>query len=96
MRNVVLGFGMSLDGYIAQLDGGVDFLTMDKESEKLMKDFFATIDAIVMGRKTMEGSMRMTGGKYQPRHIWRPMFSRAPGGPVSGTDLRSSRNRLPG
>jgi dihydrofolate reductase len=66
MRNVVLGFGMSLDGYIARPDGGVDFLTMDKESEKLMEEFFATIDAIIMGRKTMEGSMRMTGGKYQP------------------------------
>jgi dihydrofolate reductase len=51
-RKVILGFGVSIDGYIARRNGSVDFLVMDKEGEALMADFFAKIDATVMGRKT--------------------------------------------
>jgi dihydrofolate reductase len=64
MRQIVLGFAMSLDGYIARPDGAVDFLVMDKETSKIMTEFFATIDTAIMGRKTIEASMRMTGGSY--------------------------------
>jgi len=31
MRRVVLGLGISLDGYIARRDGSVDFLFMPKD-----------------------------------------------------------------
>lgn len=31
MRKIVLGLGMSLDGYIARPDGSVDFLFMPKD-----------------------------------------------------------------
>ena len=51
-RKVILGFGISIDGYIARRNGAIDFLDMDKESETLMADFFAKIDTTVMGRKT--------------------------------------------
>ena len=51
-RKVILGFGISIDGYIARRNGAIDFLVIDKEGETLMADFFATIDATVMGRKT--------------------------------------------
>jgi dihydrofolate reductase len=51
-RKVILGFGISIDGYIARRNGAIDFLVMDKEGEKLMADFFAKIDTTVMGRKT--------------------------------------------
>jgi dihydrofolate reductase len=51
-RKVILGFGISLDGYIARRNGAIDFLVMDKEGEELMADFFARIDTTVMGRKT--------------------------------------------
>jgi len=51
-RKVILGFGISLDGYIARRNGAIDFLVMDKEGEKLMADFFAKVDTTVMGRKT--------------------------------------------
>jgi dihydrofolate reductase len=43
---------MSLDGYIARRDGGLDFLVMDREAEALMAEFFAKIDTTIMGRKT--------------------------------------------
>src|ERR1022692_4488485 len=51
-RKVILGFGISLDGYIARRNGDVDFLVIDKEGESLMADFFSKIDTTIMGRKT--------------------------------------------
>jgi dihydrofolate reductase len=63
MRNVVLGLGISLDGYIARPDGAVDFLFMPKDYS--MASFFATIDTAIMGRKTLDAALRMSGGSYQ-------------------------------
>jgi dihydrofolate reductase len=62
MRKVVLGLGISLDGYIARPDGSVDFLFMPKDYS--MGPFFKTIDAALMGRKTYEVGLRMSGGKF--------------------------------
>jgi len=62
MRKVVLGLGISLDGYIARPDGAVDFLFMPKDYS--MAPFFATVDTAVMGRKTLEAGLKMTGGKF--------------------------------
>jgi hypothetical protein len=49
MRKVVLGLGISLDGYIARPDGAVDFLFMPKDYS--MGPFFATIDTAIMGAR---------------------------------------------
>ncbi len=62
MRKVVLGLGISLDGYIARPDGSVDFLFMPKDYS--MAPFFKTVDVAVMGRKTLEAGLKMTGGKF--------------------------------
>ena len=61
MRKVVLGVGISLDGYIARLDGTVDFLFMPKDYS--MAPFFKRVDAAVMGRKTFEMGLKLGGGK---------------------------------
>jgi dihydrofolate reductase len=61
MRKIVLGLGISLDMYIARPDGSVDFLFMPKDFS--MSEFFASIDTGIMGRKTYEAGMRMSGGK---------------------------------
>lgn len=45
---------VSLDGYIATPDGGVAWLEPFQAEDFGYRDFFATIDAIVMGRKTYE------------------------------------------
>jgi dihydrofolate reductase len=58
-RKVILGFGISLDGYIARRNGAIDFLVLDKEGERLMAEFFAQIDTTVMGRKTAVGWVKM-------------------------------------
>jgi len=59
VRKVVLGLGISLDGYIARLDGSVDFLFMPKDYS--MGPFFRTIDTAIMGRKTYEVGLKMGG-----------------------------------
>ena len=68
MRKVVLGVGISLDGYIARLNGDVDFLFMPKDYS--MAPFFATIGAAVMGRKTLEVALQLGGGSL-PKSPWK-------------------------
>ena len=59
MRKVVLGLGISLDGYIARHDGAVDFLFMPRDYS--MAPFFATIDTAIMGRKTYDDALKWAG-----------------------------------
>jgi len=65
-RRVILGFGISLDGYIARRNGAMDFLVLDKEGEALMADFFAKIDTTIMGRKTAVGMVKMRKSGEMP------------------------------
>ena len=62
MRNVVLGLGISIDGYIARTNGAVDFLFMPKDYS--MADFFRSIDTALMGRKTLDAALKMGGGSF--------------------------------
>jgi len=73
MRQVVLGLGISLDGYIARLDGSVDFLFMPKDYS--MGPFFKTIDTAIMGRKTYDVALRMSGGSYSNPGMTNYVFS---------------------
>lgn len=59
MRHVVLGLGITIDGYIARLNGAVDFLFMPKDYS--MAPFFKTIDTAIMGRKTLDAALQMGG-----------------------------------
>jgi dihydrofolate reductase len=75
MRKVILGAGITLDGYIARPDGSVAYLQMTKEGSALMASFFATIDTIVMGRKTLDAAIAMMGGSFKspvdmPHHVF--------------------------
>lgn len=62
MRKVIFGGAISLDNFIARKDGAVDWLLFSKEVNQIMKDMWATIDTIVMGRKTYEVAQRMGAG----------------------------------
>lgn len=64
MRKIVYGVGTSLDGYVARLDGSLDLLYL-RPSNYSMSPFFKTIDVGLMGRKTYEAGVRMSGGKFQ-------------------------------
>jgi dihydrofolate reductase len=45
--------GVSVDGFLARLDGGLDFLPADAEPHGY-DEFMASVDALVIGRKTFE------------------------------------------
>lgn len=51
MRKIIYAVGASLDGYIARLDGSLDFLHL-RPSNYSTGPFFKTIDVGLMGRKT--------------------------------------------
>ena len=74
IRRVILGVGISLDGYIARPDGSVDFLFMPKDYS--MGPFFKTIDTCLMGRKTYEVGVKMSGGKFDNYGMACYVFSR--------------------
>jgi dihydrofolate reductase len=79
MRKVILGCGITLDGYIARKDGSVDFLVMPKGAAKVAEDFYASIDTIVFGRKTYDAMQRMMAqGEHEgPTGPWKTyVFSR--------------------
>lgn len=73
MRKIILGLGMSLDGYIARPSGAVDFLFMPKDYS--MADFFASIDTAIMGRKTYDASLKMGGGNFAGSRMASYVFS---------------------
>src|SRR5579864_7581258 len=74
MRKVVLGLGISIDGYIARLSGAVDFLFMPKDYS--MAPFFKTIDTAIMGRKTLDDALKM-GGSFGGSSMKTYVFSRS-------------------
>jgi dihydrofolate reductase len=54
MRKVTFGGANSLDNFIARPDGAVDWLMWSDEAGEIMKEFWANIDTMVMGRKTWD------------------------------------------
>ena len=64
MRLVTFGVANSLDNFIARFDGAVDWLVWDDEVAAITKEFWKTIDTVVMGRKTYEIAARSGGGAY--------------------------------
>lgn len=61
MRKVVLGLGISLDGYIARANGAVDWLSTDWDYDWMA--FFKTIDSVVMGRRSWDKYLELSPGE---------------------------------
>jgi dihydrofolate reductase len=76
MRKIIYCVGTSLDGYIARRDGSLDFLHL-RPSNYTMGPFFKTIDLGLMGRKTYEAGVRMSGGKFESYGLRCYIFSRS-------------------
>ena len=62
MRKVTFGGANSLDNYFARKDDSVDWLMWSNEAASVMKNFWKTIDTVVMGRRTYEVALRMGAG----------------------------------
>lgn len=54
MRKVTFGVANSLDNYIARKDGAFDWILGGEEANSATTEFWKTIDAVVIGRKTYE------------------------------------------
>ncbi|MGZ8414873.1 MAG: dihydrofolate reductase family protein, partial [Gemmatirosa sp.] len=62
MRTVTYGAACSLDGYIAAADGGLDWIHFSTDVQTVMGQYWATVDTILMGRKTWEIAAAQAGG----------------------------------
>ncbi len=59
MRTVTYGGAVSLDGYLARPDHAVDWLMWSDEAAAVMTGYWATVDTVLMGRKTYEAAVRL-------------------------------------
>jgi len=62
MRTVTYGAACSLDGFIAPSDGSMDWLHFSREVQEYMTTYWASIDTMLMGRKTWEVAVGQGGG----------------------------------
>ena len=56
--------GTSVDGFIARQNGAFDFLPADGGEPHGYEEFFASVDALVIGRKTYETVLAMSEAWY--------------------------------
>jgi dihydrofolate reductase len=61
--------GTSLDGFIARSNGEFDFLPADGGEPHGYDEFMATIDALVIGRKTFETVAAMSEWPYGDKRV---------------------------
>jgi dihydrofolate reductase len=60
----------SLDGFIAREDGGLDWLPGDECEPHGYEEFIASVDAIVIGRKTFETVLGFGGWAYGTKPVF--------------------------
>jgi dihydrofolate reductase len=72
MRRVRYGVGMSLDGFIADSDDGMSWMIGDPGYDS--KPFFASIDTVLIGRRSYEVMLRHGARTYPGLHTY--VFSR--------------------
>lgn len=63
MRDVLLNLTTSLDGYIADRNGGIDWLLPPPgDVPEDYMELMGTVDTLIMGRETYETSLALEGG----------------------------------
>lgn len=62
--------GTSLDGYIARADGALDFLPPGGGEPHGYDEFMATVDALVIGRKTYETVLTFDAWPYGKKPVF--------------------------
>ena len=75
--------GTSLDGFIARADGDLDFLPPGGGEPHGYEEFMATVDALVIGRKTFETVLTFDKWPYGEKPVFvlstRPLAPAPPG-----------------
>ncbi|HKN07370.1 MAG TPA: dihydrofolate reductase family protein [Thermoplasmata archaeon] len=59
----------SVDGFIARQDGGLDWLPANGGEPHGYEEFMATVDAIVIGRKTLETVLAYDSWPYEKKPV---------------------------
>ena len=62
--------GTSLDGFIARVDGAFDFLPAGGGEPHGYEEFMASVDALVIGRKTYEVVLSMGGWHFGKKPVF--------------------------
>lgn len=62
MRKVIYGGACSLDGFLTDRDGAIDWLHFSKDVQRIMASQWANVDTILFGRKTFEVAAKQGGG----------------------------------
>ncbi len=62
--------GTSLDGFIARVNGDIDFLPPGGGEPHGYEEFIATVDALVIGRKTFETVLRFDTWPYGEKPVF--------------------------
>jgi dihydrofolate reductase len=87
-RTVTYGAACSLDLFIARPDQGVDWLRYSKDVSSIMADYWKTIDAVVMGRKTYDVARGSGGSGGSYGNVRSYVFSRTlPPGKQGGVEI---------
>lgn len=76
MRIVTYGAACSLDGFIAAADGALDWLHFSRDVQDVMSSYMATVDTVLMGRRTWEAALAMGGAGGATRGVETVVFSR--------------------
>lgn len=66
MRKVTYGGAVSLDLYLAGPDEAIDWLLGSEDSARIMRESWAGVDTMLMGRKTYEFAVRSGRGATSP------------------------------
>ena len=61
MRKVIYGGACSLDGFLTDRGGGVDWLHFSKDVADIMRESWARTDTVLLGRKTWEWASSHAG-----------------------------------
>ena len=88
-RKVTFGGANSLDNFIARPDHAVDWLMWSTEAGDIMKDYWSTVDTIIMGRKTWEVAAKSGQGGGGFPGVFTYIFSRTLSSAPKGATLVS-------
>lgn len=72
MRTVTYGGAVSLDGFLAGLDGALDWLHFSKDVQQITTDFWKDIDTVLMGRKTYAVATAMAPRRKKAKRAAKP------------------------
>ena len=90
MRKVIYGGACSVDGYLTDRGGSIDWLHFSKDVEQIMSRSWADTDTILLGRKTWEVAAAQGGGGGSMPGVKAYLFSRTLTAAPAGAELVST------